>query len=407
MPSSDDGKAFESTFVAGWREGEPPVSIDAGVSVAQFQWRAGCEYLDTSRNAAAPTSAAVAAPECPPAAIVEAGVECTGEPLPNKQGPAQLVCAYKCDPVAPEIPLPLTIRFQTKNGQDAWTDRLSAVGQTLTGYTDRQHRYFPANFGGLDIKQRGAADKIDQVRVSTSSGEVSVFRPEEGGSYRIALPGGTCGDELAYQYVGDLDYEEKATRVQQGAIAVPPPEISERRFYPMFSVGGGLLTPRYGAEQVEPFGLISLQVRWYVPWRNSSVTPVLALRYAYGFGRQHYLAAYGMPERQEVLFQRHFFTAPMGAFVLSWLRLEFVPGLINNEPLLFRDSPATGASFWALTLGGQAGARLSRRVEIQASLAWLFRDQVFEFVPRLDGNPALITHERITPVLSVELLFRP
>jgi hypothetical protein len=32
---------------------------------------------------------------------------------------------------------------------------------------------------------------------------------------------------------------------------------------------------------------------------------------------------------------------------------------------------------------------------------------VFEFVPRLDGNPALITHERITPVLSVELLFRP
>jgi hypothetical protein len=402
------GLAFESRFGVDWRDAEPPVSLDAGVSVMQFQWRAGCEYLDISRAKSGSPGTA----KCPSASIVEAGAVCNGDAMTS--GPSgPFVCAYTCAPVVPEIALPVTIRFEIEKSQDSWLEKLSAVGQTLSGYTDRQHRYFPVRFEEQNLESRGPADKIDHVRLATSSGEASVFRPRQDGSYRIALPGGTCGDELEYQYVGDGDFGRKSTRVQDGAVVVPAPAESERRFYPAFALGGGLLAPGWGDEQVEPFAVLALQLRWYVPGRWSlplvarPFTPLVSVRYAYTFGRQHYVPAYGTATREDVPFQRHFATVPVGAFFTSWLRLEVAPGIVFNEPLLFEDSPRAGAPFWIPTVGVHAGFRLSRRVELQGSLAWLFGDRVFGFRPRNDGNPILVVKEETRPVLSLELLFRP
>jgi hypothetical protein len=404
-PKSAASESLNWLLTSEWRDAEPPNEPRANANEFQFQWSAGCEFMaGSSRERLASESFA---PACPSATLPEAGVRCVHEKTPNVAG--KLHCAYRCEVPGPGLPLPTSVRLQSADGQDSWTENLSALGQTLAGYAQRERRYFPVEFSSLaDLEKRRSTDwdKVEHLRLRTSNGETFVFIPQAARSYRISLPGGTCGDQLEYEYVGDRDFDALPIEVTDGKLRIEGPERSQKRLYFLIGAGGGAIVPFKDDAPTDPFVSLGFYARAYLP-AGTPLVQLLGFSYSLNLGRHRFKPAYGDSE-ESVLYQRHLWMLSVSHILSERFRLDLGAGLGIGEPFFFSDSPTVGDRRLLIPLNVHVGFRAHRRIELDLGVGTLLRDAVHEYLPRAEnsGTPSVQTRRSHAGLFTFTTLVR-
>jgi hypothetical protein len=369
-------------------EREPPARLHSKIERMHFSWHAGCEY---SLKA-----------DCPKAMLVDVGVGSDGT---GTTVDGVLTCQYAFPRVEQGFELPARVQFTSPDGNDTWSASLARAGQTLSGYVDRDRRRFDVEFPWASPERMEAtADRIDQVRLTTQSGRLFVFRPKAGSRYRIEVPGASCGDELEYRIVGDREYDTDTIALDKGVLEVPDPSCIARQWYVSTFVGGGpRLTLTTDDAAADPFGSVGLVVRW-----DPAGLLLLEGEYTYSLGRRRYAPIHSEgnddPNDEEaVLYQRHELGLAGGLQLFDAFAFGLALGVsMSSGPILLDDNAKVGEPQTVFSPYAFVVWRLGTVVSLATRVRFYVNDEVYEFRFSPLGNPSVA--ERSTLGVAIEIV---